>query len=74
MQIPFFRDLPRKEFNKFHLCLTKKSFQRGQLVCKEGQPSDYIFIISKGEFEVSKVIDQTKIKTKLDEPSKKLDS
>ena len=32
-------------------------FQRGNIVCHEGDDSSYIYIILKGEFEVSKVID-----------------
>ena len=35
-QIPFFKDLPRGDMNKLHLSLTRKRFQRGQIVCREG--------------------------------------
>ena len=42
-----------------HLSFVKKSFDRGQIVCREGDDSKHIFIVLKGEFEVSKVIDVT---------------
>ena len=48
-------------FNTLHLALIRKRFERGQVVCKEGQDSEYLFIICKGEFEVSKVIDIDKL-------------
>ena len=37
--------------------MTRKQYQRGQVVCKEGTDSEHLYIICKGEFEVSKVID-----------------
>ena len=43
--------------NTLHLSLTRKKYERGQIVCKEGQESDKLYIICKGEFEVSKMID-----------------
>lgn len=58
-QIPFLRNLPRKELNMLHLSLIKKSYDRGQVVCREGHDSTDIYIVLKGEFEVSKVIDVT---------------
>ena len=44
-----------------HLSMTKKRYKRGDVVCKEGDPSDYLFIVCKGEFEVSKVVDMSKV-------------
>ena len=32
-------------------------FRPGQIVCNEGEESNKIYIVLKGEFEVSKVID-----------------
>ena len=58
-QIPFLRNLPRKELNMLHLSLIKKNYDRGQIVCREGTDSNHIYIVLKGEFEVSKVIDVT---------------
>ena len=59
-QIPFLKILPRSVLNTLHLSLTRKRYQRGQIVCKEGEESNEIFIICKGEFEVNKVIDTSK--------------
>ena len=59
-QIPFLKILPRSLLNTLHLSLTRKRYQRGQYVCREGEESSEIFIICKGEFEVSKVIDTVK--------------
>lgn len=56
-QIPFINILPRSVLNTLHLSLVKKKYERGQFVCKEGEESESIFIICKGEFEVSKTID-----------------
>ena len=56
-QIPFLRSLPRQIINTIHKSLEQKVFQRGNIVCHEGDDSSYIYIILKGEFEVSKVID-----------------
>lgn len=44
-----------------HLSMTKKRYQRGAIVCREGNDSQYLYIVSKGEFEISKVIDMTKV-------------
>ena len=59
--------------NTLHLSLTRKKFARGQVISKEGEPCDNIYIILKGEFEVSKVIDTSKINEKFAKPSKQLD-
>ena len=32
------------------------------MVCKEGEESENLYIVTKGEFEVSKVIDVSKLK------------
>ena len=60
-QIPFLSVLPRRLMTNLHLSMTKKRYKRGQVVCKEGDPSDYLFIVCKGEFEVSKVVDMSKV-------------
>jgi len=56
-QIPLFKLLPRNVLNTLHLSLTKLTYERGQRVCKEGEDSENLYIIIKGEFEVSKVVD-----------------
>lgn len=64
--IPFLKMLPRSVLSTLHLSLAKKKYQRGQVVCKEGDDSKDLYIINKGEFEVSKVIDMSK----MDQPPK----
>ena len=59
-QIPFLSLLPRSVLSTLHLSLTRKRFERGQVVCREGEESDHLFIVCNGEFEVSKVIDVIK--------------
>ena len=49
--------LPRKELAQIHHFLKTLKFNLGQFVCTEGQDSKCIYIVVKGEFEVSKVID-----------------
>ena len=56
-QIPFLRLLPRSALNHLHLSLRKTTFHHGHYVCREGKDSTEIFIVLKGEFEVSKVVD-----------------
>ena len=56
-QIPLMKGLPRSVFKNLHLSVTRKVYQRGHVVCKEGDDSTHLYIISKGEFEVSKVIE-----------------
>ena len=52
--------LPRSALRTLHLIMTKKHFDRGQVVCREGDPSDRIYIVVKGEFEISKVVEMNK--------------
>ena len=59
-QIPFFSHLSRSAMTHLHLSLVKRKYQRGQYVCKEGEDSHFIFIICKGEYEVSKIVDASK--------------
>lgn len=61
MQIPFFQDLHRSVLNTMHLSMTKKRYERGAVVCKEGEDSMHIYIVNKGEFQVSKVVDMCKV-------------
>ena len=49
--------LPRTIIKSLNWYLTRMQCTRGQFVCHEGQDSENIYIVVKGEFEVSKVID-----------------
>ena len=55
-EIPFLKYLPKTTFKSLHLSMQKKICHRGQVVAAEGEESGRIFIIFKGEFEVSKTI------------------
>ena len=55
-EIPFLRHLPKNTFKSLHLSMHKKVCHRGQVIAREGEDSSKIFIIYKGEFEVSKTI------------------
>ena len=53
-EIPFLKYLPKNSFKSLHLSMHKKQCHRGQVMAREGEDSDKIFIIFKGEFEVVK--------------------
>lgn len=53
--------LPRQMVNSLHHSMTKKTYERGATVCREGEQSLNLHIILKGEFEVSKVVDMKKV-------------
>ena len=55
-EIPFLKYLPKASFKSLHLSMQKKICHRGQVLASEGEESNRIFIIFKGEFEVSKTI------------------
>ena len=52
--IPAFKSQSRKAISKFTYLLKREKFTRGQTVYAEGQEADKIFIVQKGEFELSK--------------------
>jgi hypothetical protein len=53
-QIPCFRTWTRNTVSKFSYFLKKVTFKRNQYVYKEGDKIDRIYIIKKGEFEISR--------------------
>ena len=69
-QIPFLKLLPRSALNHLHLSLRKRAYHHGHYVCREGKDSTEIFIVLKGEFEVSKVVDTHSAEITI-EPKKK---
>ena len=56
-EIPLLKGLPRGVFKNLHLSVARKQYERGQVVCREGDECEHLYIISKGEFEVSKVVE-----------------
>ena len=55
-EIPFLKYLPKTSFKSLHLSMHKKLCHRGEVLAKEGSDSERIFLIFKGEFEVSKMV------------------
>ncbi|CDW78470.1 UNKNOWN [Stylonychia lemnae] len=49
-----FKSWTRNSVGKFSYFLSKQKFKRGQIVYKEGQVSDKVFIVKKGEFELQR--------------------
>ncbi|TNV87944.1 hypothetical protein FGO68_gene15687 [Halteria grandinella] len=62
--LDFLRELPfikhgmssRSQLIKLQFNLHKKEYKRGQFVTKESDPLEHVFIIIKGEFEVTKKV------------------
>jgi cAMP-dependent protein kinase regulator len=52
--IPLFSELNEKELQLFLRHLQIKTFQKGVLICREGETGDSLFIISRGEVAVSR--------------------
>ena len=60
-QIPFFSSWGNRRLTKFHPFLEKKSTILNQIMSKEGQEIQYVYIVIDGEFEVIKeVVDDNK--------------
>ncbi len=53
-EIPLFSELNRKELHEVISHLTAKQVAKGNLVCKEGDPGDSIYIISSGKVGIFK--------------------
>ena len=52
-KIPCFSSQTRRAIQQFSLNFKPKKFRRGQTVYQEGQPAKCIYIVHKGEFELS---------------------
>lgn len=50
--IPLFQTVSRKTVTKMAQFLTKRTFRRQQVVYQAGQPSKYLYIVLKGDFEM----------------------
>lgn len=55
-KFPYLNHLTRKGKEKLCFFLKQERYTIGQKILKEGQPNPYIYLISSGEFEVSKAI------------------
>jgi len=64
-----FQDLEDEELQKVFKLLTSQYFFEGQVIVKEGEPGDSMYVMSEGEVEITKrltmVLDQETLKEKL---------
>lgn len=52
--LPYFSSYGRSALDKIRLQFGKVKFLRKQYVFKEGDSSEYVYIVFKGDFELSK--------------------
>lgn len=53
-RIPLFSDLTMREFVEVALMLVRRPVKAGTVIVREGEPGDSMFIVSTGEFEVTR--------------------
>lgn len=51
-QIPFFTDLPPDELDRLMTELAVVNLQAGEILFREGDPGDHLYIVVKGELEI----------------------
>ena len=49
-----FANLPKRKLANFTYLLTKLKFKRGQVVYREGDSTDAVYMVQKGELELSR--------------------
>lgn len=54
--IPIFSKLTKTSLGKMTFCFQPKTFIKGQVLYKEGEPAESVFIIMSGEIQMSKKI------------------
>ena len=54
-----FANLPKRKLANFTYLLTKLKFKRGQIVYSEGESTNAVFMVQKGEFELSRLLPNT---------------
>ena len=57
--IPFLAKNSKTYLTKLHYSFEEKQFIRNQEVYREGEPSDWVYLVKHGEFEVTKRINFT---------------
>ena len=55
-EIPIFKNLDSKQLNELTRWLTRMDLEEGQVVLKEGEPSEGIYVLAEGEVEVLKYV------------------
>ena len=54
--LPTFKSVTHKVVERLHHAMTTKNCVRGQVIVKEGHPSENLIVILQGEFEVFKAV------------------
>ena len=54
--IPFLAKNSKTYLQKLHYNFEQRTFIRNQIIYSEGEPSDYVYLVQSGEFEVNKKI------------------
>jgi CRP-like cAMP-binding protein len=54
-EIPMFNDLSQTEFKAVKSCLREKSFQKGDLLFREGQQCDRVFFVRSGRVKMYRI-------------------
>lgn len=69
-EIPIFENLNRDQIAELSTWLERKEIARGQIVVKEGEPSDGLYVLARGEVEViKKTKDGPLVVTELEAPT-----
>jgi len=58
LMLPLFSGIPEETLASIAGMLKEERFSAGQLVIKEGDPADFLYILRSGEMEVRKTIDR----------------
>lgn len=68
-QLPFLAHWSKNVLGKLSYAIEKVPCIRGQKIVKEGDPADYVYIIERGEFEITKYLgkDEEEQKKKAEE-------
>jgi CRP/FNR family transcriptional regulator, cyclic AMP receptor protein len=53
-QVPFFRNVPRKEFGRLFQALAERNYQAGDVLFKEGDVGRALFILEWGQVEITR--------------------
>ncbi|OGR91684.1 MAG: hypothetical protein A2992_01955 [Elusimicrobia bacterium RIFCSPLOWO2_01_FULL_59_12] len=55
-QVPFFRNVPRREFGRLFQALAQRNYQAGDVLFKEGDVGRALFILEWGQIEIARRI------------------
>jgi len=52
-QVPFMKSITKRQMEHIIIGMETKQFIKNQVVCKQGDPSLFVFIVREGEFEIT---------------------